>query len=531
MRRPHLHPDLHSRSCRQWHTRRIGSLVVIIGLSVASCATPEPGGYEVADRVLGAVGEPIDEVTSLGPPSDEESAGAAEEECTVIETTDEYGFTNEVSTCPLREPTALASVADDEADPVEVLAVAGDLPNWVYDSFLARAPDSARAHLDPMGSTLDALDRSCGVDVENWLAALEQLVAQVEGMTDAISDGELDGYLGTPEAKVMSRALMERSLLGTRCAEPARGSPLASEQLVADGTLTLTSQAALSLSELGRLMDAGLLGYLFHFFTTADNYAWLRTQPQSLDVVVYGTSQAGAGIDVPLLDRELSLTVGNAFLSGSLAEVQQHWFPEVERYIDPQTVVWLMGPIDLVIDCDPAGRPEQFLERLTRRRRTFANPGWFSEIDPLDVVLGPPGPENTNRGNAAKKPAPVAAEIEAHSTDYRDRLANAGFCHQRAATIKSSIARMIDEGRNVVVVGMPLSPLAYEHLPDGATTASSAIETLQTEHLDGLEVAVVDLSSALQDRPELWVDYTHLTESGATTFTTLLAAELKRLEP
>lgn len=505
-------------------------IIAVVALVMAACSGSSPGGYDVADRVLAAVDQPVGAESGDGGGSDPaDSKTSTGGDCIIVEVVDEYGFVDEVSTCPTDQPATLASREPGPIEPLDVVAAAGDLPQWVHDELLRSAPEPARTHLTSITESIEALERSCGIDRNAWIEALTVVTERAEAMIVTIQAGDLDGYLATPDAEAMSRSLMERALLLTGCAEPAGGPPVPADQLVGDGTLDLTARSVQVLTDLGRLLDGGPSGFLFHYFSTSPNYHWLRTQYRNLDLVVYGTSQAGAGIEVPVLADELSLSVGNAFLPGSLAEVQQHWFPEVERFVDPGTVVWLLSPIDLLIGCETSGREEQFTERLDRRRRTFTAPGWFAEVDHIDLILGPPGPENTNRGNAEKKPAPVQSDIDAHRTDYRPQLANPEFCHQRAQVIGSSIERMVEDGRRVVVVGMPMSPLAYEHLPAGPRAASAAIESLRSEHLAGLDVEIIDLSAALQDRADRWADYTHLTQDGAVAFTTALADAIEDL--
>lgn len=523
-------------------------MILVIGLFAASCGSVDQDGYDVADRVLAAVDQPVGPTSSdsTGRGStvgDSAAPGSADphategvealastDECTTVEVEDEYGFINLVSTCDTEGGSGV-TLADREPgpiDPAEVLAAAGYLPLWVQGELLAAGPEPVEARLSPLVTAIEAMEAVCGIDFDRWLGELSVVVIRAEELAAGIEVGQLGEYVTTETAKAMSRSLMERSLLLTGCAEPEGGAPIPLRELTDRGALDLTARATATLTKLGQLLDGDLSNYLFHFFSTGPNYHWLRTQPRALDLVVYGTSQAGAGVEVPLLGQELSLLVGNAFLPGSLAEVQQHWFPEVERFVDPATVVWLIGPIDLLIGCESPGREQQFVDRVTRRQRAFRVAGWFSGIEPTDLLLGPATEENINRGNAAKKPAPDEAAIVAHLDDYQGQLSAPGYCVERADVIGRSIARMIGDGRQVVVVGMPISPLGYAHLPGGPETASEALRRMDQEQFAGLGVEVVDLSAAIQD-PELWADYTHLTQSGAEAFTRLMAAEIEGL--
>lgn len=496
------------------------ALGITIVLLVAACGSSSDDGYEVADRVLQRLGQPSGE--QLPVPNG----------CETIESVDEYGFVSEITTCKQDAPVETIPAEDLEeaatADPGQLLNAAGDLPSWVLPALVVESDSALTPSLLSMLNSLQTLDAACGSDFFAWRSSLAELSRQSQDLIELIGSGKGADYVGTTEARALSRALMERSLLETGCQSPGGGEPFTEADLIENGTLELTSQAALRLSELGRDLDDASSGYLFHFFTTADNYEWLRTQTENVDLIVYGTSQAGAAIDVPALAQAMSTNAGNAFLYGSLAEVQQHWFPEVERYVDADTVVWLVGAIDLLIDCEPIGREKQFTDRVIRRQRTFAASGWFDAIDPIDLLLGPAGPPNRNKGNGLKQAEPDPVALENHVEEYTERFAAAQFCESRALTIKNAVDRMAADERRVVIVGMPLSPIAYQQLAGGAASMAEAVSRLSAELGDG-PADVIDLSSVLQDRVEVWADYTHLTQAGATEFTDLLVAELKKL--
>jgi hypothetical protein len=500
--------------------KRLLRLCVALVMLTAACGSSESDGYDVADRVLESLGQPT------GPLDPTDTDG-----CFVLVQVDEYGFKNETVTCPRGFTSVPLPDTASEAQEVEALQfvrATSDLPLWVYDQFVAKVPEVAESSFEGITSSLEGLDASCGANLDEWISVLAVIADQATELSNLIELGRLDGWVGTNEARALSRALMERALLQTNCARPAGGSPVPADQLADGRILGVTSRAALGLSELARLLTDESSGYLFHFFTPEQNYEWLRTQTENVDLIVYGTSQAGAGIDVPILASELGVRAGNASLAGSLADVQQHWFVEVERYIDPDTVVWLVGAIDLLIDCPPIGREQQFIDRVNHRARTFAASGWFSDVDPTNVVLGPVGPPNTNMGNGIKQSEPSQKAIDGHLALYEDRFATAEFCEGRAATIASSIQRMTQDGRRVVIVGMPLSDIGYERLSGGVEAAASALSRLESEFLTGLGADVIDMTSVLSDRVDLWFDYTHFTESGSKEFTELLVKQLKQ---
>ncbi|MEZ5227698.1 MAG: hypothetical protein R2710_13800 [Acidimicrobiales bacterium] len=445
---------------------------------------------------------------------------------------DEYGFEEEVLDCPdgavVTAPPA-ALIEGEPLDPELMQNVEGDLPVWVLADLVATLPDDdLRQRFEAITATIETMDATCGGDIGRWRQSIGELADQVEQATQRINDGALEGFVGSPEGRALGRAFFERAVLETGCGQPGAGEPLSYDDVVADGTLAATSRALLASAELSRLLQAAVMTDLFHFFSTLPNYEWLRAQSDPIDLVVYGTSQAGAAIDVPLLADLSGRPVGNAFLPGSLAEVQQHWFPEVDQYIHPQTVVWMMGAIDLLIDCEPNDRPEQFLVRLENRRRAFASSGWFRTLDPISVILGPPGPQREAPGNGDKKSSPDAAALAAHLEEYAPRLGATSFCASRAEVIAAAAQRMVDNGQDVIVIGAPLNPAALDLAPNLLPDTAAALE--QLEGVLPAEVKVVDLSSTLQD-PGLWSDLTHVTQSGAAEFTRLLATSIDEGSP
>ena len=409
---------------------------------------------------------------------------------------DEYGFEDEIVVCPDGEPPlgdGFEWSADGPLDLDRVVDADGALPTWVLDRLVTALPTDAgdgpagdvSSELTALAATADELDSWCGTSLGEWAATLGRASEQAENLAARLTaataedDADVNGaatadagtetaassLIGSTHGRAIGRALFERVVLETGCASPGAAA-VGYEQAVDEGLLAATSRAAMAVTELDRVLSGALSGQLFHTYSTLPNYEWLRTQREPVELVVLGTSQAGASIDVPALAEGTGRSVGNAFLPGSLAEVQRHWVPEVLRYVDPDRVVWLVGAIDLLIDCDDLGREQQFLERLTNRRAAFARSGWFRTIDEIEVVLGPAGAVNHNRGNAAKEPVPDPTAIEAQRVDYGDAMADPGFCGQRAAVIADTAASLAAEGRDVVVVGMPVSPRMAELQPD-----------------------------------------------------------------
>ncbi len=496
------------------------ALVVVAALLAASCGSDSYDGYDVADSVLAAVAQPREETEVV--------TG----ECERSTFTDEYGFEEEVVVCPDDSAAVNGGGAgggvfdpDGPLDADQVLEEHSDLPTWVLARLVAAVPDAElRGSLEDMSATIDAMDVACGLDFDAWTEQLRLLGDQAESVRDRVEDGlGSDGYVGSVPSRATGRALFERAVLETGCQGPGVADAQPLDEMTERGVLDETARTGQAVADLDRVMGGQLMDRLFHFYSTRPNYEWLRTQEGPVDVIVFGTSQAGAAVQVDQLSDQLDAQAGNAFLPGSLVEVQQHWFPEALRYVDPHTVIWFIGGIDLLIDCEPGNHETEFIERVENRNRAFQAGGWFRTIDPITVVLGPPGAADTNRGDARKAVAPDPDALAAHAVDYADRFATAEFCPSRGEVIADAVAELASGGRDVVIVGMPLNPAAADDLPDPVGQGSRAVNQLETEYLAGIEgVHVIDLTSAMQDAA-WWVDFTHLTSDGSDQFTALVA--------
>ncbi len=128
-------------------------------------------------------------------------------------------------------------------------------------------------------------------------------------------------------------------------------------------------------------------------------------------------------------------------------------------------------------------------------------------------------------GNGDKRPGPDQPALDEHLSGYRDSLAAPEFCVSRAEVTAAAVQRMVDAGRDVTIVGMPMSPLTTGLDPDVVAQTAAALLRLQSEYLPA-GVTLLDLSATMQDDPNQWADLTHLTQSGADDFSRLLGAAL-----
>lgn len=508
-------PPILLRSRQPRFLATIGFALVLVS---AACSSGAEGGYDVADRVIAAVGAPAENVVVF------------DSGCKRTLTVDEYGFESESVTCP--DDQAPEPVEPDglrPGDPInadQLIAMEELLPTFVYAPLAEAAPESVRSSFVELSPLLDDLDRVCGVDLEAWRNSLVRLLAVTRRLEAQLSETPPEDFIGTSPARALGRSLFERALFQPDCSAP-NALPITVDDPSLDDLLVLTAGASSSVAEVDRLVSGSIMTRLFHFYSALPAYRWLRNPLAPVDVVVLGSSQAGAAIEVPDLSSRLGVSVGNAFLPGSLAEVQQLWISEVYRYASPSTIVWPMGPVDLLGTCITPGRAQQFSDRLANRQQTFAESGWFAGVDNLDVLLGrDTGFSNANMGNAPKQRSRNAEAIASQLPDYTNQFADPTFCADRAAVTAEVIAQLRSWGAEVVIVGMAVSPEAVDLIPGGRETIAASFEQLNREVIGPTGATFVDLSGDLNDGG-LWADLTHLNQGGANRFTQLLADQFK----
>lgn len=487
----------------------IFAALVVIALAASACGSDGPDGYAQADAVLEAIGQDADaEATDV--PAD----------CTRTVTTDEYGFETEVLECP---PGVDPGDPAPTSDLASLLAEADDLPVGIYDDVVDDLdPSPAKDRLVELGALLGELDGSCGSDIAAWRADLREVADAAESLHAELASPP-PGLDATTEGVAIGRALVERVVLQTGCGTPGVAAAVSEDQLIESGTLDLTARAATAVQDVEQRLSASPQRFLFYLYSEIQ-YGWMRTQRDPVDLVVLGSSQAGDATDVGALSRGLDARVGNAFLPGALAEVQQRWLPEVERLTDPGAVVWYVGALDLIADCSVANRADDFVRRQARLQRAFAASGWFRTIDPLTTVLGPVGPQDEIRGDIPKKPDPIPEAIADQTESYGPQVADPSFCTERAELIGESVRSLVAAGTEVYVVGVPTSPLFVDLVEGGSETVHDAMAQL-TDLLPD-EAHVIDLTGSVQNDLDDWRDLTHMTSSGSRAFSSAVVDAL-----
>ncbi len=502
-------------------TLKLLASVGIASLALSGCGTEAAGrdGYEIANQIV------AQDIASGGSRIDADAPlELAAADCSAEVTIDEYGFEQEQVTCSGDANTREADrTGDGETDEDPTTPTAADLlaaPGWLeighYPALVRTLPDvELSAAMTTMGSKLDRLEATCGVSEPAWLAALDEYITAAEATRDLMSPERLGPYQGSVEAKALSRSVVERALMESGCARP-EPVPVDDDQDV----LSRTSRAVEVTVGIDNALRDSTYGPLFHLYSTLPNYLWMRNEQTAIDTVLLGTSQLGAAVDLAEVNREMTTEVGSAWLPGGLAEVQALWVGEVIRYSNPKTLVWFIGPLDLFVECDTTTRGAEFQRLADARLATFAR-GFVASDDPLDRILGSRKPEPTVRGDGIKREGLDVEGIAAHRRQYIPEFAKGNFCHDRAQIVAETIARLQADGRNVLVVGMPVHPDLRAAHPG----AAEQMEMFDEQYLgDG---DLIDLTGTVADSG-LWSDLTHLTAEGAETFTEIVVAELRK---
>ncbi len=502
-------------------------LIVLAAATVLAVATTSCGHGDRAtagERDPYAVAQAIidrDQAAAPAGVTPAEPNQLAATDCRLTTTADEYGFESEELICADPPPVgAPDSVGGSKPTVVDLNALDGHLDPAHFLDLAALVPEAALVErFVELDRYLRVVEHHCGRDAGRWEEALAAYADAAETVAGelAAATAILDGFVGSLEAKVLARALVERAIMGSGCSQP--GAPIRSRAAVSDDTLVTTADAAAATVAIDNTLRASAYGPLFHLYSTLPNYVWMRSETTAIDVALLGTSQLGAGIDVGLLNDQLESEVGSAWLPGALPEVQQLWIPEVEAYTGAETYVWFIGPLDLFVDCDTTARGAEYRRLAEARAAAFGPGGFVAAATPIERILGPAQPAETVRGDHEKRPGIDVEGLAVHREQYLPGFQQGRFCRERAAIVADTVAGLTARGRRVILVGMPVHPELRGVRPADADSMSALVDLLPAG------VAFIDLTGAVDD-PGQWSDLTHMTATGADSYTRLVAEEL-----
>ncbi len=526
------------------------SLGALVLLTSACSTTGDATSYATADEIIAAIDQPI-------------TRAVDSDDCTRTVVIDEYGFETETAVCAPSDPDSAVDGSEADSDvgaadgvepPINVDALLADdsaLPLDLFATLVGDVPDDdLRRPLGALSLLLDDLDGFCGIDPDVWTDVAETAAAEIDEIAvsfEAASavegetgEGGTAGYVGSSSARLLARVLLDRAVLLTGCA----GGPDA--PLAPTGATTLrlnvaTATVATAVEHLGRVLRGSEGDPLFFHPDELAHLRWMRIMTEPVEFAVVGTSQATHGISPTQLGEASGRVVASIAIPGSLAEVQQHWLPTAMDAIDPATIIWAVGPIDLVVACADDGRGATFAETAARLAASFEPFGWLNDVPPIDRILGPVGNEvyletpigalavdryGSNRlGEAVRLGSISQVAIDDQLTNFGPAFAQGDYCADRAALIRSIIEDLQADGREVVLVGMPVSPDLVPFYPGGSGALSQVMERFRGEVAEPTGVRFIDLTGVIQEAA-YWSDLVHPVTEGSTRYTAAVAEAL-----
>lgn len=547
---------------RPWFLANCFAVLVLL---VAACSsTEDSASYAAADEIIASIDQPV-------------TRAVASDDCTRTVVIDEYGFETETAVCapaefePEAEGGATADLesppADVDESSIDADALLSDdaaLPLDMFATLVGDVPnDELRRPLGALSLLLDDLDASCGIDPEEWAAGTETAAAEIQEIAVSFeeatalegesaegnavagepADDAVAGYVGSSSARLLARALQDRTLLLTGCVG-GPDVPLTPASSARLRTNVAAATVATAVDRLGRVLRDSVTDPLFFHPDELAHLRWMRSTTESVEFVVVGTSQATHGISPIQLGDISGSVVGSVAIPGSSAEVQQHWLPAVLEAIDPTTIIWAVGPVDLVVGCVDDGRGATFDDGSARRAGSFERFGWLSDLSPIDRILGPVGNEvyletptgqlaaeryPSNRlGEAVRLLSISQVAIDDNRTNFGPAFERGEYCEDRAALIRSIIEDLQADGRQVVLVGMPISPDLAAFYPGGPEALTQVMERFRSEVAAPTGVLFTDLTGAIQE-PRYWSDWVHPVDEGSVEYTAIVADALADL--
>lgn len=464
----------------------------------------------------------IDSLTSARPPNPQESATSSSGSVQTPPSTSasnrgthssDRASTEQTSQTTTTTPIGTNLPNSTQAAPIkidDVIAYKGFLPIDYYPALAATAPtQTLQDDFAEIGRHLDLVETYCGSDSTLWMKTLSQLSSKANSLATQIAAS--DSFAGSIEAKALARSIVERALHESGCANPGADALSSSQSRAALARSKATVEAIVTLDN---ALRNSTNGPLFHQFSTYPNYLWLRNETVPTDVILVGSSQVGAGLDVKALNQQFDLEFGSVQLPGGLAEVQQWWIPEVTNLVNPKTVVWFVGPLDLFTGCDVGGRKAQYVANHQARSKTFNRNGWLGDYDALDRIIGPRSPDETVRGDAPKRVGRDSQGLKTQRSQYTSDFNS--FCAGRAQLMQQQIVELRAENREVIIVGMPVHPELTASRQGGQPAVTTEMADFAKRYLTGAKF--IDLTATMQTS-EPWSDLTHMTQPGSVQFT------------
>lgn len=439
------------------------------------------------------------------------STGEADDDAACETVTDAYGF--EVERCD--DPTGPVTLSRTDLvlliPSVEVQEAVGDVLRALSPA--AGACDSFESWADSMTTASDALR---------------------DATTLARSSPVLDNWTGDPEAGALAATVEESFLLTPECAAPT-------DDLAA--ATAITGSVSGALDGWRSATAPGHRGLGSALWANSDQMGHSRmvqqvlAETERIDLLIVGDSATKRGFDPIRLGDDLGEVAVVTGIDGVLPAQYELWLEDLAGIgARPERVVFSITPWTAAVPCGDL-RPPIHVATSEARSAAFADIDAVAGTDPSTRILG--GTSDTyrsplldtysdlfvddGRGLYAGPQAPSSDGLARQQDVYRALFADVSACEEWIDGLGAALDAVVADGRDAVVVAMPVSAALAAVHPDGRDGLRGLIDPFEAAAVER-GVPFLDFTDLLADAD--FADLTHPDESGRDRLTERLRDEL-----
>lgn len=412
----------------------------------------------------------------------------------------------------------------------------------IRDAALAALVDETGLPGSSVTTVLESMESACA-DPTAWAASADRLVTTLDSVSARLDqlgeDGPADSRLaGEAVIEVTGRVLLQAGCDAAAAVAHTdggleRGLDAAARVTGAYERFVLSAQPGRRTSGLWYDVDEW-----FHL-------DWIHAeQPDDIEVVLVGSSQMKRDVDPAGLTFGLGREVAGVAMRAGAIEVTGPWIDDVLALIDPEVVVWGISGIDVYGLCDLGIRLGPYERSNETRDAMFGGLPWMADqswedwlLNPTDDPAGYTNPEAAridgdwvvgSRGRGIAKPGFEAAAFDLLMERHVPQFTAAEPCLERAAVLADSVGQLVGEGRQVILVSLPLEPRLVDVHPGGAAGLVAVVEEFVG---DAVANGAQFIDASALAGPDDFNDTTHLNAAGQERFTAALAPLLQAALP
>ncbi|MDH3704511.1 MAG: hypothetical protein OES57_00480 [Acidimicrobiia bacterium] len=475
-------------------------MLIVLALLGAACASEPTAEEKAAARAAllgdGATGQrrdptPIDDET---PPDDSALSESAD-----------------------GEPTAPESVGETTPGPVD-----GER----LDRALASVPDDGlRFQLAAALGLAKTASSRCS-DIDAWVTATDE--ASTAANTAATTARAVGGeWLGTDQAAVVAASFRDALVLQVPCQVVVDTGDVESAMAAAGRASAANDEVLLALTSRNPATGSEFWYHADQLGHTIEIDRLVR-QEGPVEILVIGSSTAKRGFDPGVMTDELGRSTMNAAVAGLFPTTMDVWATDAIRLGgEPATVVIGLSTFQDFLECTD-DRRQKMVDAGTMQTFAFAALDILAGEEPArrliggtaatyrSTVLDEYAPAPGSRGQMVSPDVPNPESVAYYTQLYTPRMAGAEYCPQNAPAIEQLITSLVDGGRRVLTVSLPLSPAMAALHPDGRAAHDQSVETYR-EVTQAAGGEWLDLTDLLTD--EEFLDLTHATSGGRAKIT------------